>query len=447
MAVPNTREIRVRQPSLRLADPTNIATPQLATHREILAAATVPPVMPNGGSSNSLPLGPTVPAPLPSAPCRVDNPTTASQTPVEPASNKRKTPGKWPGDGDELDANGQYKDVEVMEIIDSDSEKTVNKDPKKDFDHFFEAPKAPTAGDKNSRHICKLCSHRRFRTVLTSVTTDLIGNANGTGTDSYSQGSQAQLQPHTSLDESNLNLNDMDELEDPNKRHRIGLEDHDTPPPPPNVDNIDTGGNNTPPAGVAEEEHDKEEDLPLPVPTAHRHPEFAINDAFVPRTEELRITLEFKKSIENASLNNGDLDAEQLCTLRFPPQHVPALDNHHILLSLKLFVSTTIAANQVYTNVRAHAAIKKLVAQMSGVTPIVKDMCPNSCIAYTGPYSDLTACPYPDCRTSRMDPLQQTKLPSNIFIPSHLAHSCNPFTAHLKEHTTWVIGHVAPKSL
>ncbi|KAG6913641.1 hypothetical protein DXG01_005369, partial [Tephrocybe rancida] len=186
--------------------------------------------------------------------------------------------------------------------------------------------------------------------------------------------------------------------------------DRDTPPPPPNVDNIDTGRNNTPPAGVAEEEHDEEEDLPPPVPTADRCPEFAINDTFVPRTEELRITLEFKKSIENAFLDNGDLDAEQLRTLRFPPQHVPAIDNHHILLSLKLFVSTTIAANQVYTNVRAdimemhpedalltHAAVKKLVAQMSGVTPIVKDMCPNSCIAYTGPYSDLTACPYPDC--------------------------------------------------
>ncbi|KAG6911311.1 hypothetical protein DXG01_002150 [Tephrocybe rancida] len=177
-------------------------------------------------------------------------------------------------------------------------------------------------------------NHRRFRTVLASMTTNLIGNANGTGTDSHSQESQAQLQPHTSLDESHLSLNDTDRVEDPNKRHRIGSEDRDTPPLPSNVDEIDTGCNETPPAEV-EEEHDKEEDFPPPIDV----PEFAINDAFVPRTEELRIALEFKKSIENASLDNGDLDAEQLCTLRFPPQHVPAIDNHHILLSLKLFSS------------------------------------------------------------------------------------------------------------
>ncbi|KAJ7829601.1 hypothetical protein B0H14DRAFT_2256040, partial [Mycena olivaceomarginata] len=38
-----------------------------------------------------------------------------------------------------------------------------------------------------------------------------------------------------------------------------------------------------------------------------------------------------------------------------------------------------------------------------GVSPIETDMCPNSCIAYTGPFSKLDKCPYPDCSEPQYD--------------------------------------------
>ncbi|KAG5633648.1 hypothetical protein H0H81_006289 [Sphagnurus paluster] len=47
------------------------------------------------------------------------------------------------------------------------------------------------------------------------------------------------------------------------------------------------------------------------------------------------------------------------------------------------------------------AVVKKVAAKMSGIYPIVKDMCPNSCAAYTGEYADLEKCP--ECDEDRYE--------------------------------------------
>ncbi|KAF8068691.1 hypothetical protein FPV67DRAFT_1415071, partial [Lyophyllum atratum] len=146
----------------------------------------------------------------------------------------------------------------------------------------------------------------------------------------------------------------------------------------------------------------------------HRPVEQHIDDDFVPRTDELNLALQFKKALQAASLENGDLDADQLYNLRNPPQEVLKIDDKDLLLSIKLFISTTNASDQVYTDVRAdimedqpgrdilsHAAVKKAIAELTGIVPIVKDMCPNSCMAYTGPLANLEACKY--CQESRYD--------------------------------------------
>ncbi|KAG6848165.1 hypothetical protein C0991_000884, partial [Blastosporella zonata] len=51
----------------------------------------------------------------------------------------------------EQDENGHYKDVEVMEILESDDDRVVNKNPGKDLDHFFAPPTVPTGSDKKGR--------------------------------------------------------------------------------------------------------------------------------------------------------------------------------------------------------------------------------------------------------------------------------------------------------
>lgn len=137
---------------------------------------------------------------------------------------------------------------------------------------------------------------------------------------------------------------------------------------------------------------------------------------FVPRTAELRMALEFQKALENASLDNGDLDKDQLHQLRNPTESSPTIDDEDLFLSLKLFLSTSNASEEVYNSVRAdvmdrhpddnvlsHSAVRKAVATLTGIHPIMSDMCLNSCMAYTGPWSKLLECPF--CSTPRYDPV------------------------------------------
>jgi hypothetical protein len=133
----------------------------------------------------------------------------------------------------------------------------------------------------------------------------------------------------------------------------------------------------------------------------------------------LKISLAFQRALEGAALENGDLSADDMYRLRHPVQNeINLIDDPDLLLSLRLFLSTTSASDQVYAdvcsdmlerhpqdNILSLASVKKKIQELMGVIPIIHDMCPNSCIAYTGPYADLETCPMPDCQTSRYDPI------------------------------------------
>ncbi|KAJ2921645.1 hypothetical protein H1R20_g15449, partial [Candolleomyces eurysporus] len=80
-------------------------------------------------------------------------------------------------------------------------------------------------------------------------------------------------------------------------------------------------------------------------------------------------------------------------------------------------------------------SVKKEVANLTGVTPIVHHMCPNSCMAYTGPFSKLQECCY--CATTRYDP--KTKKPRQYFYTMPLGPQLQerwkePQSAHLMGH-------------
>jgi len=47
--------------------------------------------------------------------------------------------------------------------------------------------------------------------------------------------------------------------------------------------------------------------------------------------------------------------------------------------------------------------MKRRIAEITGIVPIVDDMCKNSCIAFTGPLSKLDACT--ECNAPRLNPL------------------------------------------
>lgn len=128
----------------------------------------------------------------------------------------------------------------------------------------------------------------------------------------------------------------------------------------------------------------------------------------------------FKRTLEQASLDNGDLDEEALNILRNPIQQTPSIDNRDTLLSLNMFLSASNGSDQIYKNIHenlvkddptreflSHAQVKRKLAELTGVHAIVHEMCPGSCIAYTGPYSGLESCP--ECGISRYNPNKPNK--------------------------------------
>lgn len=83
--------------------------------------------------------------------------------------------------------------------------------------------------------------------------------------------------------------------------------------------------------------------------------------------------------------------------------------------SIELFLSMTTASEETYRRVketveRRHPndkilsfyQVKRLLAEFSGVQPILRDACPDSCMAYTGPYASLDRCLH--CKKSRYKP-------------------------------------------
>jgi len=137
------------------------------------------------------------------------------------------------------------------------------------------------------------------------------------------------------------------------------------------------------------------------------------------RLEDIRDALAFITALRKASLDDSfsRLPVDALQRLRNPPHELPDTTDPDLILSLKFyFANTTIKA---YNTIRdatmerhpdddiySHHRIKCTAAELSGVVPIVHDMCPNTCLAFTGPYADLDRCPR--CGEERWDAKKST---------------------------------------
>ena len=129
--------------------------------------------------------------------------------------------------------------------------------------------------------------------------------------------------------------------------------------------------------------------------------------------EELKIAQAFIKVIQDATLDNFNLDAAVCDHLKNPIKEPLNLSEEAaILTSIELFLGTTTASQKVYENVCAiffwhmqrtnpgdefellsYYRIQETIAELTGVHSMMNDMCPNTCIAYTGPFYNLTICP------------------------------------------------------
>jgi hypothetical protein len=135
--------------------------------------------------------------------------------------------------------------------------------------------------------------------------------------------------------------------------------------------------------------------------------------------DSLKLTLSFITQIQNASLEDDGmrLDPDVHERLLHPPQEDIDLADPNLRLALDLFLAVGNSSQETYHSVRkailrrfpdeevfTYDQIKRRVAQLSGIVPVIHDMCINTCVAYVGPYRDLEICP--QCGEARYDPIK-----------------------------------------
>ncbi|KAK2459237.1 hypothetical protein APHAL10511_008745 [Amanita phalloides] len=130
---------------------------------------------------------------------------------------------------------------------------------------------------------------------------------------------------------------------------------------------------------------------------------------------EIKNSLKFVELLQSASLEYDGFDSEDLNRLRNPPQEQLKIDDPDLRLSLDIFFATMNASQDTYNSVwnailrrypdngiLSFDQVKRRTRQLSGVIPLVFDMCVNTCMAYTGPYKDMESCPF--CCAPRYEP-------------------------------------------
>ncbi|KAJ3803661.1 hypothetical protein F5876DRAFT_84770 [Lentinula aff. lateritia] len=123
-------------------------------------------------------------------------------------------------------------------------------------------------------------------------------------------------------------------------------------------------------------------------------------------------------TLRSIELDQSGLSEAALETLTHPPEHSIEFgdsdEEKDILFSLDLFIGLVRASKKEYTSSQAavphrypsssllsYAQVKSQIAFLTGIHPITHDMCPNTCMAYTGPFADHKSCPR--CDTLRYD--------------------------------------------
>ncbi|TBU37401.1 hypothetical protein BD309DRAFT_1023626 [Dichomitus squalens] len=157
---------------------------------------------------------------------------------------------------------------------------------------------------------------------------------------------------------------------------------------------------------------------------ANEEPEYGSHDETGPlpklTLEELKNAMAFNEALKHASLEGSGLDPKVIERMCNPERDgelpdLTAPENRVLRLALKQFILNG-HSEQSYRDNRdsfmefyeglelpSYEAMQKTVQELSGVVPIVTDMCPKTCLAYTGPFAGLDRCPYDTCGEARYE--------------------------------------------
>ena len=130
-----------------------------------------------------------------------------------------------------------------------------------------------------------------------------------------------------------------------------------------------------------------------------------------PTLPMLLVAQQMIEDIKQAHIEDDIDDDELLNSLRNPPVETEPIDAI-TKLSFRIFIGLIGGSQHMYNAVRdallehspdlqlhSYHVIRKKAQNITGISQIRTDMCPQSCLAYTGPFSSLTECP--TCGTPR----------------------------------------------
>ncbi|CDO76955.1 hypothetical protein BN946_scf184685.g1, partial [Trametes cinnabarina] len=155
--------------------------------------------------------------------------------------------------------------------------------------------------------------------------------------------------------------------------------------------------------------------------------------------DDMKRALDFIKLLKGASLDSvhAGLSAETRNQLRNPPQHVLEIDDPNVLMSIELYVTLSNTSQHYYEDVRqlfmkhkpdaellSYHQVKRRVEMLTGIVPIINDMCIDSCVGFTGPYANLDKCP--KCRQPRYDEIKAGMKPGSPAVPCKQFYTMAP---------------------
>ena len=153
--------------------------------------------------------------------------------------------------------------------------------------------------------------------------------------------------------------------------------------------------------------------------------------------DELKTSASFIRALQDITLDDPmlSLSDEVLERLRNPLRDNPSLSiDDDTRLAIRMFMDTP--SEEAYEKNRrsillhprmadaslpSYYRMKRLVADLTGIESVVHHMCINSCLAYTGPFSELEICPL--CSEPRYDQFKLQSSGGSAKIPRQEFHT------------------------
>ncbi len=169
---------------------------------------------------------------------------------------------------------------------------------------------------------------------------------------------------------------------------------------------------------------------PAPRPPPHREPvpededveegyAEARDNPVQSNIEDIQITNDFIAGLRSATLASSGLDNDTLYRMSHPRQQLPPMDALQ-RAGTRMFLARGDSSQDNYMDNRAammelhpedeiptYWQAQKLASSYTGIDAVRTDMCVNSCVAYTGPFTEYADCP--ECGEPRYDPWQEVR--------------------------------------